>query len=74
MFDSQIEGRGHRVHHSQWCRISASVTVFGHIFVLAYSTVSEMLSFKMFYLDNLGQGHGVQGTRWCHLMASIKLY
>ena len=43
----------------EYNRIKSDITHF----TLA-STVSEMLRFEIFNLENLGQGHGVQYLQW----------
>ena len=43
------------------------------IFALAL-TIWEILTFQMFYLENLGQGHKVHHLQLCHSAVNINLY
>ena len=52
-------------------RISESVKVIRRIFVPAL-TVSEILRFQIFALDNLG--HRAQHSQWCHSIANVYLH
>ena len=47
--------------------------VIAGIFMLAF-TVSEILWFEMFDLENFGQGYVVQHLQWSHSMENINIY
>ena len=53
-------------------QISTSVKV-STLFTLSL-TISEILRFEMFDLENVGQGHLVQHSQWNHLVANINFY
>ena len=43
------------------------------IFVLAL-TASDIITFKILYLEKVGQGHGLLILQWCHSVSNIKIY
>ena len=53
-------------------KIRKSIKVVMHIF--APVTVSEILTFKLFYIEKVIQGHGEQLLQWCSSMANVDVY
>ena len=53
-------------------QISKSTKVVPYMFALAL-TVSDILTFHIFYIQQVGQSHGVQFSQWRHSMADIKI-
>ena len=46
----------------------------GVVLVRRALTVSDILCFEMFYLENFDKGHGVQLSQCSHSMANINIY
>ena len=47
-----------------------------HVFFMLALTCSELFTFKIFYLENLGQDHGARHLQWSHwwqISTSIKV-
>ena len=62
------------VSHGEFIRglMTASLKVISRISTLAL-TVSAMLRYEMFDLENLVQTHGVQHSQWSYSMANTKV-
>ena len=54
-------------------RILTSMTVVARIFMPA-TTVSEILRFEMFDLENVSQSHGVKHSQWSLSIANVSVY
>ena len=75
-FDLQKVCQGHIVQfyneNIRWI-ISKSTKVIPCIFMPAV-TISEIVMFQIFYLQNVGQRHGIQCLQWGHSMANVKIF
>ena len=59
----------------QWWNLLANIKIneSRSIYFALALTVSEILTFKISYLQKVGQVHGVQFSQ-CHSMANVKIY